>query len=129
MSYLRVIPRDLFNEANLLKCYGQLALQLEFHNIQGVAMEHHCEHDKFDVYQNQDDGSLSIGNVSLTVRGEACVLFRPLNSHQPWPLYCVVGDNDISVFKDDGTFTPEFLAFLKGNFDAFLKGADDEGNR
>ena len=29
MSYPRVIPRDLFNEASLLKCYGQVYLKLE----------------------------------------------------------------------------------------------------
>ena len=28
MSYARVIPRDLFNEANLLKCLGKVALIL-----------------------------------------------------------------------------------------------------
>ncbi len=27
--YARVIPRDLFNEANLLKCFGNLYLRLE----------------------------------------------------------------------------------------------------
>lgn len=29
MSYFRVIPRDLFNEASLLKCYGRLAILLD----------------------------------------------------------------------------------------------------
>jgi hypothetical protein len=29
VSYFRVIPRDLFNEASLLKCYGRLAILLD----------------------------------------------------------------------------------------------------
>ncbi len=29
MTYKRVIPRDLFNEANLLKCYGALWIALD----------------------------------------------------------------------------------------------------
>lgn len=29
MTYLRVIPRDLFNEAKLLKCLGKLYLEAE----------------------------------------------------------------------------------------------------
>lgn len=28
-NYERVVPRDLFNEANLLKCIGKLVLEIE----------------------------------------------------------------------------------------------------
>ena len=112
MSYVRVIPRDLFNEANLLKCYGQLYLQLEFHNIPEVELDHnHCA---FRVTQDPSDGAIYIANVLLRRRGAICSLFRPLNSRESWPLYVHHGEEEIAVFNQDGTFTAEMLAFLKG---------------
>lgn len=115
MSYLRVIPRDLFNEANLLKCYGQIYLHLERLNIKGVELVHEDDILPFDVRQYEDDGSLYIMNVKLVVHGGDCVLFRPLNSREPWPLYLQLGEEEIAVFNDDGSFTQEMLNFLEGD--------------
>ncbi len=111
MSYTRVIPRDLFNEANLLKCIGRLYLNLESLNTQHAEIEHDGE--TFDVQQNPDDGSISVANVSLFVRGYEYPLHRPLNSRDAWPLYLTTGDgDDIEVFSDDGEFSPEMLTLL-----------------
>lgn len=112
--YMRVLPRDAFNEANLLKCYGQLYLQLEFHDIPGVELVHFAEDEPFRVYQNPGDGSLMLDNVQLLVRADRQVLFRPLNSREPYPLYCITRDDCIAVFNDDGTLTIAMLDFLKG---------------
>lgn len=122
MSYIRVIPRDLFNEANLLKCYGQVFLQLEKLNLPNVTLAHASRRTGFEVQQDQNDGSITIWNVKLSKAnstGDDFTLYdfkRPLNSREPWPLYLVNGDEDIPVFKGDdaGTFSAEMIAFLKG---------------
>lgn len=127
MSYTRVIPRDLFNESSLLKCLGRLQIILE-----GVAGGPHRAdarlgadpddaYSSFDVVQSSDDGSISVENLPLIVRGERLRLYRPLNSRQPWPLYVDIPENDaapygdtLSVFDDEGIIDQRFLDFLTG---------------
>jgi len=112
MTYDRVIPRDLFNEGNLLKCYGQLYL-----NLEKMGMEDCLKYTggQFHVEQDQSDGSTYLLNVHLIVRGQLYPLRRPLNSRDPYPLYVHVSEDDdpIEVFTDNGTFTPEMVAWLK----------------
>lgn len=118
MSYLRVIPRDLFNEANLLKCYGQLYLQLERLNLPDVSLDFEDEGvaQPFEIDQDPHDGSLYFENVRLSVRGELQILFRPLNSREPWPLYVdgTEAPEPVAIFNEDGTLTEEMLRFLRG---------------
>jgi hypothetical protein len=112
MTYQRVIPRDLFNEANLLKCYGQLWLKLEMYGNQGASLEHYGNF--FITEQDSDDGSLSIYNIRLIIGSETFRLRRPLNSREPWPLYCYLQEaaEELAIFTDDGELTEEFLALL-----------------
>lgn len=114
MSYRRVIPRDLFNEANFLKCLGGVYIQLESQDWPHVSFEYDEESEKpFYVYQWQDDGSLVCDNIRLFVRGEFITLYRPLNSRQPWPLHFTdLEDIEGQVFNDDGTFHQEFIDFV-----------------
>lgn len=111
MSYMRVIPRDLFNEGNLLKCYGRVYINLETLNVGDVTLEHDGE--AFDIVQCPDDGSLHVDNVRLVVRGVAFRMFRPLNSREAWPLYVLDGDDECEVFNDNGGFSAEFREFLE----------------
>lgn len=112
MTYRRVIPRDLFNEANLLKCYGQLYLELEKLGLQDCLV-HKDEEGYFRVKQWQDDGSLSLQNVILVVRGEQISLYRPLNARSPYPLWAIiVGGDELQVFNADGTLSDEMREFL-----------------
>lgn len=114
MSYQRVIPRDLFNEANLLKCYGKLWIELDRLNLPGVSLTQDEEGAAFDIWQNPDDGAITLLSVLLLVRGEEVPLWRPLNSREPWPLYALVGDTELAVFNDDGTLSSDMVDFLKG---------------
>lgn len=113
MSYIRVLPRDLFNEANLLKCYGQVVLLLERLN-NGVALPDSV--DEFEIVQSSDSGELYIDNLPLCVGERTYRLRRPLNARRAWPLYAQdIDDPDFEpmpVFTDDGQFTPEMLALL-----------------
>jgi len=116
MSYCRVLPRDLFNEANLLKCYGQLWLLLDNGAYPDAAVEYDDEGSPFNVYQARDSGSIYLRNVNLVVRGAVIALERPLNSRFAWPLYAETPDGDVlDVFDDAGQFTPGMVTFLRGD--------------
>jgi hypothetical protein len=111
MSYTRVIPRDLFNEANLLKCYGQIYLNLE--HVHGVDVELISDGEPFEVVQDDSSGGITLQNVQLLINGEEQKLYRPLNSRESWPLYLMgPDDEEISVFREDGSFTADMLAKL-----------------
>lgn len=108
-EYERVIPRDLFNEANLLKCYGKLALVLNDHtNIYRARVEMEDEGSSFLVAQNPDTGGIYLLNVYLSIDGERQHLERPLNSRDPWPLYLEYEGNPIPVFDESGNLSHEF---------------------
>lgn len=121
MTYTRVIPRDLFNEANLLKCYGQIYIELERLPADSPAqlVEQFEQGEPFKVEQDCN-GCLSLSNVALFVRGDRCWLSRPLNSREPWPLW-IEGtdklgelDDPFEVFDESGKFSPLMLAFISG---------------
>jgi hypothetical protein len=113
VSYKRVIPRDLFNEASLLKCYGQLYLQLEKLDMEDC-LRHADDESLFQVEQDWAGGGLSLQNVTLVVRGEPVQLLRPLNARDPYPLYAFTKDEEeIAVFNDDGSLDEDMLKFLQ----------------
>lgn len=83
MSYQRVIPRDLFNEASLLKCLGKLWIRTE--GRETVAWRQ--TGDAFDIQQDDGDGSIGVANLIVSIKGTPYRLYRPLNSRAPWPLW------------------------------------------
>lgn len=116
MSYHRVIPRDLFNEANLLKCLGHLYVELEKAG-KHLARLYFKHPDRFNVDQNPADGSISATNVHFLIAGKPYLLYRPLNSRRKWPLYAQLDrwDEPIEVFnEEDGTLTDHFLVLIGG---------------
>lgn len=115
-NYIRVIPRDLFNEANLLKCLGALYIALE--NAGAHRAQYEAEAvNRFDIRQNEDDGSIYVANLPFSIAGRTYHLSRPLNSRQPWPLWLSdFEDPDfepIQVFEDDGHLSVDFLALIR----------------
>ncbi len=121
MTYRRVIPRDLFNEANLLKCLGRLWLCLDQVRDHSATLGTHNGYDPgdhdgepFAIVQNEDDGSISVANFPFTVRGTRFFLSRPLNSREPWPLWCgdESGEICLEVFNGAGDLSAEFLEFI-----------------
>lgn len=114
MAYSRVIPRDLFNEANLLKCLGQLYLCLEALPGQPATLGDIEPGEAFDIQQDEADGSLEVVNLPFTMGdGRSYRLTRPLNSRETWPLWCECDDGDeVPVFTGQGVLSPAFLALL-----------------
>jgi hypothetical protein len=108
-DYQRVIPRDLFNEGNLLTCLGRLWIKLEAMNDPRVSLSFVDEGGAgFDIEQDQGDGSISCPTVRLMVACEDVHLFRPLNARAPWPLWARMGDDDVRVFDEAGELSSEF---------------------
>lgn len=110
MSHSRVIPRDLFNEAKLLKCYGQLALAIHEGKIEGIAFEEN--EDPFEIILDGGNNGLFIGNLTLvaTVNGLPIFIETAYNSREPYPL-CT--EDGIAVFTDEGEIAQEFRDYVK----------------
>lgn len=110
-NYQRVIPRDLFNEGNLLKCLGRVYI-----NLEKLAMESALKHDgeAFEISQDQDSGALIVLNVTLRLGKEEYTFYRPLNSRYAWPLKLRLSDDEeIDVFNEDsGEFSTDMLRTL-----------------
>lgn len=103
MSYLRVIPRDLFNEANLLKCIGRLTLLIHDGKLPGWSFEHEDYFDDgFIIEQNGHDGSLYLRSIDFFYKGHLVTFSRPMNSRQPYPL--VEDTTGEFIFDDKGNF-------------------------
>ncbi len=123
MTYAREIPRDLFNEANLLKCLGRLALiALDRGRPESLRVTHRPG--PFDIRQSEADGSIYCANVQIVIRERLWEHRRPLNSREPWPLWIVPAfghpddaegwQEEIEAFDDDGNLNPLIVALIDG---------------
>jgi hypothetical protein len=120
-NYNRVMPRDLFNEAKLLKCLGRLlVLHVDERLSDECIIEHVNQGDGFVIGQDSSDGSISCTNVRMwhvmplpdnkRVRSRI-YLYTPVNSQEPYPLIFSIGGFDaeeLPVFDDEGNMSPEF---------------------
>lgn len=115
MSYPRVIPRDLFNEAKLLKCLGQLALLiLDGVGVpRGLSLKHDEEAETgFQIEQDDSDGALYCENIACYYGGRFIGLRAPYNSKDAYPLQFILQDQEGAVFDDRGKLSAEFCALL-----------------
>lgn len=107
-TYARVIPRDFFNEAKLLKCFGQLALKILDNatpeNL-NIYIEENGEPFEIDL---TDDGSLFIRNYATTINYTSVLFKSTYNSKSNYPFFCELDNIDYEVFDDHGNFTDEF---------------------
>jgi hypothetical protein len=110
-NYIRVLPRDLFNEASLLKCYGRLWILLD--ETHGHTARFETEDSEvFDIVQDEASGAIYVRNISFTVDGTEMSLTRPLNARSEWPLYVESDDACVAVFDDAGNLSQEMRAFI-----------------
>lgn len=109
--YKRVLPRDLYNESNLLKCLGRIALLIEDGFApQGLQLTNRKPMAGFPVDMHAHDGSIYCPDMILSNRyGVSSLVLRPLNARDPYPVLIEWGDEEIVVFDDGGQFTDEFL--------------------
>lgn len=109
MNYQRVIPRDFFNESNLLKCLGKIELIINHvgHKIDG-RLESSYDDKSFYIQQNLDDGSIYVSNYEVTLNGVIVHLYVPLNSREPWPLCADYRGETYWVFDKEGNLMTNF---------------------
>lgn len=108
-SHRRVIPRDFFNEANLLKCLGKLEIFI-MENPGNRFLQMHSEHDgeAFEIKQDRSDGSIYVSNYKLFIKGERAFPFITYNSREKWPLQIKYKDSYYYCFDEEGNFMPNF---------------------
>lgn len=110
-TYFRAIPRDLFNEAKLLKCLGQIALA-ELDKVFPENVEISYDGKPFNIIQDVD-GNLECANLTLYKNNEEVILFHPLNNKGSYPLRAEFwGEKDVSVFNENGSFSKEFIDLI-----------------
>jgi hypothetical protein len=113
MTYTRVIPRDLFNEASLLKCIGHLWIETERYTT--VRLIHSGA--AFNICQDDLDGSTYCGNVTIIIANRSYDHRRPLNSRDAWPLWLTLRNDpdadEFEAFDGEGNLSPELLALLE----------------
>jgi len=117
-EYERVIPRDLFNEAKLLKCLGQLSLKIHDGVVWPIQLVHN-KNEGFAIAQHAYSGDIYCANVSLNhKRGKSVKeipLYSGLNSHLRYPLIFDIdfGEKEGFVFNDAGEFTGDFIDLME----------------
>ncbi len=115
-NYHRVLPRDLFNEAKLLKCLGQLALKIHDGVPWPLTIEHETQYggQGFRIGQDQSSGDLFCQNVTVRIAGQLLFLRSSYNSKHPYPLHLShTEQGEIVVFDDNGEFASEFVQFME----------------
>lgn len=121
-NYKRVIPRDFFNEAKLLKCLGLLALKIHENKDPITGKLNQVLEDEgkgFEICQHSD-GSIGCVNYFLfDNNGTPIYLSSGLNSRLNFPL--IYENHDYSetffVFDEEGEFTKDFINLINGGGD------------
>lgn len=111
LEYNRVIPRDLFNEAKLLKCLGVLTLKIHDNQApEGLKVDQIDNDFKIGL---TDEGSLKTNSLQFTYKDEILSFETTYNSKNNFPLFCCFAYCEFLVFDETGNFDNEFLDFLK----------------
>lgn len=112
-TYQRVIPRDLFNEAKLLKCMGQLALIIhDGVRWKDLRVDFHGR-DRFRIEQDSGSGGLEMANVYVMLGKLEILMHTAYNSKEPYPLYATLwNEEEVPVFNDDGTLHADFTNWM-----------------
>lgn len=111
MKFIRVIPRDLFNEAKIYKCMGQLILMIEDRMGVFAELTYNQYKDCFTVHLDED-GALWLSGVHIFCAKTNLVFRTTYNSKAPYPLHCFYENQEIPVFTDDGKEHEDFVNFI-----------------
>lgn len=108
MSYVRVLPRDLFNEAKLLRELAFLTLMHHDGQTGNLEYEHDEPEEGFNIALDMETGVLCVTNLKFSVGEEEVFLGTNYNSRSEHPLHFACGEVDGFVFESEKVFTPEF---------------------
>lgn len=107
-QYSRVIPRDFFNEAKLLKCMGFLALYILERKVP-FQMKIKESGEPFEIIRNDEHDMLIVQNYEVYIKGEVYEVGTLYNSKDNFPLYAIIDDEEVKVLDEGGKFTEEFM--------------------
>ena len=112
LNYDRVIPRDLFNEAKLLKCVGRLCLLIHDEKApDNIKFEH--DSGSFEIGMTAD-GDLTISNVKFSINDKEIMFVARYNDKSNYPFFAQDEEyTDYRVFDEQGNFDIEFVEFCK----------------
>ncbi len=111
-NYSRVAPRDLFNEAMLLKCLGKLTLLILDEGIH-EKLSYSYTGKPFQTAHHQAGYLIIYKGVTIKKGRKSLMLGTQVNTRSAWPLCVLTDENeDIPVFDDAGNLDEEFLEFL-----------------
>lgn len=108
---LRVLPRDAFNDASLLKCIGKLTMLIEDGFLD---LKYEYDGEPFDIRQDESDGSTFVRNITFYLtdadgRNSRLVGHkRPMNSRDNWPLMLYFDGDEYYAFNEKGEYMPSF---------------------
>ena len=109
-TFVRVLPRDLFNDSKILKCIGQLCLHIEdCKEPYGIGYEYNEL--PFSIHQTFC-GHLFIANIIFKVRNKPLLFKTVYNNKRPYPLLCEYNNIEYTVFTDKGEYEKEFIDFI-----------------
>ena len=107
-NYKRVLPRDAFNEAKLLKCIGKLTMMIEDGEL--PAWHYHYDGDALNIVQDESDGSISVANITFWRNKKQVHVMTPLNSKDIWPAIMMDNDEEYYLFGENGNYMPSDIA-------------------
>lgn len=107
--YLRVTPRDFFNEAKLLKCMGRLCLLIH-DELTPVKMTRSENGEPFNIALTMDE-FLIVTNTHIAINGTVCRFKTAYNSKENYPFYVEHEEIEYLVFDEQGEFHKEFIDF------------------
>lgn len=109
-SYKRVIPRDFFNEAKLLKCMGVLALAVLDHKTpENIEIKIDENDEAFDIVLDEMFNLICVSNYEVQINGEYYTVGTTYNSKSNFPFYVIVEDEEVEIFDDNGKFSNDFI--------------------
>ena len=111
MNYQRVLPRDLINEAALLRNVARL-----FRKLNGVANIEWLQFDPEAIVHDDDDDSVYLTDLVLRIGQSRHFLCCPAHNveSEEWPLFVWNFDDEsvTYVFETDGELTTQFHALI-----------------
>lgn len=111
MEYQRILPRDLFNEAKLLKCIGLVCLRI-LDNQTPCPMSNSEMDGAFEIAL-LDEGSLTITNLHINIQGKPFLFKTSYNSKANYPLFLEYDCCDYRVFDEQGNWDADFIEFCE----------------
>jgi hypothetical protein len=115
-GWIHEAPRDFFNYATLMRCLGKLSVAILDEMTNDMRLTEELDTDNpFQVEFDQHSNVLSVKNHSVYWHkgGEKVRLdlWVPYNSMEQYPLYTMIGDEELEVLDEDGKFALKLSDF------------------